>query len=163
MTVQVNPKTDLVLERIVDVPCELVWNAWTQPEQLKKWFCPDPWKATECEIDLRPGGIFRTLMRGPEGETSPHIGCYLEVVPNERLVWTDALLPGWRPAPKPSELGFFFTAIITMETQGKGTRYRAHVIHKDEESRNKHDTMGFAEGWGAAWEQLVAVAKGTRR
>ena len=94
-----DPKLDLVLERVVEVPPELVWAAWTQPEHLKVWFTPAPWRTTHCEIDLRPGGIFRTVMEGPAGERFDGTGCYLEVVPNRRLVWTSVLLPHWRPAP----------------------------------------------------------------
>ena len=75
-----DPKLDLVLERVIDVPRELVWTAWTTPKHLKHWFCPRPWTITECEIDLRPGGIFRSVMRSPEGQEFPNIGCYLEVV-----------------------------------------------------------------------------------
>jgi uncharacterized protein YndB with AHSA1/START domain len=75
-----DPELDLVLERVVDVPPALVWRAWTEPERLKRWFTPKPWQTVECEIDLRPGGIFRTTMRSPEGEDTPHVGCYLEVV-----------------------------------------------------------------------------------
>jgi len=149
-----DPKLDLVLERIVDVPRELVWAAWTRPEHLKVWFTPRPWTVSDCEIDLRPGGIFRTVMRSPEGQEFPNIGCYLEVVPNERLVWTDALLPGYRPSEKP-----FFTAIITLEPRGKGTRYIATAIHRDEAGCKQHAEMGFHEGWGTALDQLVAHTK----
>ncbi len=149
-----DPKLDLVLERVVDVPRELVWAAWTKPEHLRKWFTPAPWTVADCEIDLRPGGIFRTVMRSPEGKEFPNIGCYLEVVPNERLVWTDALLPGYRPAENP-----FMTAIITLESQGKGTRYTAVAIHRDDAGRKKHEDMGFYQGWGKALDQLVAHVK----
>jgi uncharacterized protein YndB with AHSA1/START domain len=149
-----DPKLDLVLERVVDVPRELVWAAWTRPEHLRKWFTPAPWTVADCEIDLRPGGIFRTVMRSPEGKEFPNIGCYLEVVPNERLVWTDALLPGYRPAENP-----FMTAIITLESQGKGTRYTAVAIHRDDAGRKKHEEMGFYQGWGKALDQLVAHVK----
>ena len=149
-----DPKLDLVLERVVDVPRELVWAAWTRPEHLRKWFTPAPWTVADCEIDLRPGGIFRTVMRSPEGKEFPNIGCYLEVVPNERLVWTDALLPGYRPAENP-----FMTAIITLESQGKGTRYTAVAIHRDDAGRKKHEDMGFYQGWGKALDQLVAHVK----
>src|SRR5262249_41291314 len=89
-----DPKLDLVLERVIDVPRELVWTAWTTPKHLLPWFCPKPWTTIDCEIDLRPGGIFRSVMRSPEGKEFPNVGCYLEVVPHERLIWTDALLPG---------------------------------------------------------------------
>ena len=147
-------KLDLVLERIVDVSPELVWMAWTTPEHLMKWFTPAPWTVSECEIDLRPGGMFRTTMCSPEGQQFPNNGCYLEVVTNKRLVFTDALQPGYRPAEKP-----FFTAIITMEPHGAGTRYVATALHRDEATRKQHEEMGFHEGWGKALDQLVAHVK----
>ena len=149
-----NPELDLVLERVVDVPRALVWKAWTEPEHLKKWFCPAPWSVSECELDLRPGGIFRTIMRSPEGQEFPNLGCYLEVVPMERLVFTDALLPGFRPAENP-----FFTGMVSLKDEGEGTRYVATAIHRDPASRKKHEEMGFHQGWSAALDQLVALVK----
>lgn len=149
-----DPKLDLVLERVVDVPPERVWAAWTRPEHIPHWFAPRPWSVSDCEIDLRPGGVFRCVMRSPEGEEFPSTGCYLEVVPNRKLVWTDALLPGYRPAPEP-----FFTAMLTLEPSGNGTRYVATAIHGDEDSRRKHEAMGFHEGWGKALDQLIEHAK----
>lgn len=151
---EVNPKLDLVLERVVDVPPHLVWEAWTKPEHVKHWFCPKPWGVTECEIDLRPGGIFRTVMRSPEGNSFPNVGCYLEIVPNQKLVFTDALQPGYRPSENP-----FFTAILLLEPEGTGTRYIAYAIHRDEPGRKKHEEMGFHHGWGTVLEQLVAYIK----
>lgn len=150
-----DPQLDLVLERVVDVPRDLVWKAWTEPEHVMKWFTPAPWTVTDCEIDLRPGGIFRTTMRSPEGTEHPNIGCFLEVVPNERLVFTDALQPGYRPAAEP-----FMTAIVTMEAVGENqTRYIARALHRDEENRKRHEEMGFHDGWGKALDQLVAHVK----
>ena len=93
-----DPKLDLVLERVVDVPPSIVWECWTTPRHIKKWFTPAPWKTIECEIDLRPGGEFYFVMESPEGQKFPNTGCFLEIVKNERLVWTNALLPGYRPA-----------------------------------------------------------------
>jgi len=160
----IDPKLDLVLERIVDVPPEDVWEAWTQPEVLKQWFCPAPWKTTHCEIDLRPGGVFATQMKGPDGPETPlERGCYLEVVPNRRLVWTGALGPGFRPNALGADVPFVFTATIMMEPHGEGgTKYTAHVMHSDPEGRAKHDEMGFSHGWGAALDQLVALMKKRR-
>ena len=88
MVMQTAPdrERDLVLERVVDVPRHLIWNAWTNPEQLKVWFCPKPWGVSDCEIDLRPGGVFQTIMVSPEGEGFPNVGCYLEIVRGKRLV-----------------------------------------------------------------------------
>ena len=160
-----DPALDLVFERIVDVPRELIWAAWTTPEHLKKWFTPAPWKTVDCEIDLRPGGMFRTVMRSPEGQEFPSAGCYLEIVPNERLVWTSALEPGFRPAKRTAEPGhecadLLFTAIISLEAQGSGTQYTARAVHGDAESCRKHAEMGFHEGWGAAFEQMLELVRG---
>jgi uncharacterized protein YndB with AHSA1/START domain len=159
---QSDPMLDLALERIVDVSPELVWAAWTTPEHVKQWFTPAPWKTVDCEIDLRPGGIFRTVMRSPEGEEFPNLGCYLEIIPNEKLVWTNALEPGYRPSKSLSmntSDTFSFTAIISLEPHEKGAKYAALVIHADEESCKKHKDMGFYDGWGKALDQLVAHMK----
>ncbi len=144
---------DLVLTRIVNVPRRLIWKAWTEPKHLMKWFTPAPWTTIDCEIDLRPGGEFRTIMRSPEGQEFPNSGCYLDVVKYERLVWTDALGPGYRPSLEP-----FFTAILTFEDHAGGTRYTARALHKDDADRQKHADMGFHDGWGKALDQLVAIA-----
>lgn len=147
---------DLELEREVDVPPELVWRAWTDPELITQWFTPKPFETPVCEIDLRPGGAFRTVMRSPEGEEFDNTGCYLEIVPGERLVWTGALGPGFRP----QESDMPFTAIIELQpTPSGGTRYRALALHLAPEHVQKHADMGFHEGWGAALDQLVALAK----
>jgi uncharacterized protein YndB with AHSA1/START domain len=149
-----DPRLDLVLERFVDIPRELVWRAWTETEHLKKWFAPAPWTTVDCEVDLRPGGLFRTVMRSPEGEDFPNVGCYLEVVEHERLTWTDALGPGYRPALKP-----FFTAIITLEDHAGGTKYTARALHKDDADRKTHEDMGFHDGWSQCLDQLIALMK----
>jgi uncharacterized protein YndB with AHSA1/START domain len=156
---ELDPKTDLVLERVVDVAPELVWKAWTTPEYLKQWFTPAPWKTVGCELDLKPGGRFHTVMESPEGQQFPNTGCFLEVVPNRRLTWTGALLPGYRPANLGADVPFVFTAIIEIEPHGSGTKYTATVLHSTEDGRSKHEAMGFHQGWGAAFDQLVALAK----
>lgn len=154
----------LSFTRVVDVPRPLVWRAWTEPALLMRWFCPLPWKTIDCEIDLRPGGIFRTTMQSPDGQLVPGTGCYLAVVPNEKLVWTNALLPGYRPSPVAAagdgdDANFVFTARVELADQGPGTRYTATVIHADEAGCQKHAAMGFEAGWGAALDQLVAMVK----
>lgn len=152
----IDPKLDLVFERTIDVRPALVWIAWTQPEHLKRWFTPAPWKTVACEIDLRPGGRFRTVMQSPEGEQHPNEGAYLEVVTEKRLVWTNTVVEDFRPSPHSAELGFRFTAHILIEPAGKGTKYTAVVMHAERAAREKHEAMGFFDGWGAACDQLVA-------
>ncbi|MCC7215580.1 MAG: SRPBCC family protein [Burkholderiales bacterium] len=157
-----DPRLDLVLERVVDVPVERVWAAWTTPDQIKQWFTPAPWTTVDCEIDLVPGGIFRTVMRSPEGQEYPNLGCWLEVVPNERLVWTNVFEPGYRPTRHASGADcdeFPFTAVVAMAPHGSGTWYTARVIHGTEDARRRHADMGFHDGWGAALDQLVAMIR----
>ena len=81
------------------------------------------------------------------------------VIPNEKLVWTNALQPGYRPIIQSSEqasVDFPFTAVIALEPHGQGTKYTAIVIHGNQEDCKKHEDMGFYDGWGKALDQLVA-------
>lgn len=149
-----NPELDLELVRDVPVAPELVWRAWTEPELMKQWFTPKPWKTTHVEVDLRPGGVFLTEMRGPDGEEGGGPGCFLEVVPNERLVWTAALGPGFRPQSGDMP----FTAILELTPNGSGgTSYRAVAVHGAPAHAKSHAEMGFEHGWGAALDQLVEL------
>ena len=155
---------DLVLERTLDAPIDLVWKAYTDPDHLKRWFAPRPYEITECELDLRPGGIFRIRMVGPDGFDTGHgnAGCVLEVVDGEKFSWTSALGPGFRPAEM-AETGcesFPMTAIVTFGDAGDGkTAYRAVALHKDAADREKHEQMGFHDGWGTVAGQLEEYAK----
>jgi uncharacterized protein YndB with AHSA1/START domain len=159
-------ETDLALERTLDAPLDLVWEAYTNPEHMKRWFAPKPYEVTELELDLTPGGIFRLRMVGPDGFDTGHgvPGCVLEVIEREKLVWTNALGPGYRP----NETGegcesFPFTAVVTFADAGNGkTRYKALALHKDVADRDTHANMGFEEGWGTVASQLEEFAKSLR-
>jgi uncharacterized protein YndB with AHSA1/START domain len=141
------------LNRIIDAPRENVYRAWTEPELLKQWFAPQPWTTPVAELDVRPGGANLIVMRSPEGEEYPNRGVYLEVVKNQRIVFTDAYTQPWTPSDKP-----FMTVVITLEDEGGKTRYTAHVRHWVAADRIAHEEMGFHEGWGQATDQLAKVA-----
>lgn len=142
---------ELSLTREIDAPPALVYKAWT--EHLTEWFAPKPLTTTPIEIDFRPGGRFQALMKDPAGGEYPLDGVFLEVVPNQRLVSTDAFLPGWVPNGKP-----FMVAITTFEDLGNGkTRYTARARHWNEETLKEHEAMGFHEGWGQVADQLIEV------
>src|SRR5882757_2285189 len=106
---------DLALCFIIDAPREKLFQAWTEPELLKQWFTPRPWTTPVVETDVRSGGSSLIVMRGPDGAEFPNRGVYLEVVPNERLVFTDAYTKAWEPAAKS-----FFTVVLTFEDAGGG-------------------------------------------
>ena len=144
---------ELVLTRLIDAPREKLFRAWTEPELMKQWFTPRPWTTPVIEVDLRPGGANLIVMRGPDGTEFPNRGVYLEIVKNERLVFTDAYTKAWEPAEKP-----FFTGIITFEDEGGKTRYTARAVHWTVADREAHEKMGFHEGWGLCADQLAELA-----
>ncbi len=153
-----NPSFDreLVLTRVIDAPPEKVYAAWTQPDLLKQWFAPLPWTVSAVENDVRPGGTTSITMRSPEGEDFPSPGVFLEVVKNERLVFTDAYTKAWEPSEKP-----FMTAILTFEDLGGKTRYTARVLHWTVADRQEHERMGFHKGWGQCTDQLADLVTST--
>ena len=128
------------------------------------WFCPLPWKTIDCEMDLQPNGMFRTTMQSPEGKEFPNSDCCLQVIPHEKLGWTNALLLGFRPtAPSPTcgdELADFkFTVMVEVANFGSSEHDTATVIRADEAGSKKHAAMGFEQGWGIALEQLIALVR----
>lgn len=151
----VDASLDLEISRLIKAPRALVWKAWSDPAHLKAWWCPKPWTTQVLEFDMTAGGGFHTLMTGPDGATSDNPGCFLEVVPLSRLVFTSALVAQWRPAAQP---WITMTARITLQDEGQGTRYVATVMHKDKPGRDQHEQMGFFDGWGTAIGQLEAYA-----
>jgi len=152
MTTNAPSDRDLVLTRLIDAPPEKVYRAWTDPALLKQWFAPLPYTTSSAELDVRPGGTSLITMRSPEGNDMPNSGPYLEVVPNERLVITDAYVSAWEPSEKP-----FMTFILTFENQDGKTRYTALARHWTAADREAHETMGFHTGWGICADQLTAL------
>lgn len=151
---ELDPELDLVLTRDLNAPREILFKCWTTPEHLMQWFVPKPHKVTACELDVRPGGACNTTF-DVDGTIVENKGVYLEVIPNEKLVFTDTYTSGWKPAPEP-----FMTAIITFHDLGAGrTRYTAVARHRTAEIAKTHADMGFQHGWGTATEQLEAFAK----
>ena len=143
---------ELVLTRIIDAPREKVFRAWTEPELLKQWFAPLPWTTPVAETDVRPGGASLIVMRSPDGKELPNRGVYLEVVENQRLVFTDAYTKAWELAEKP-----FMTVILTFGDEGGKTKYTARVCHWTVADREAHEKMGFHQGWAQCTDQLAQL------
>lgn len=150
-----NPDLDLTISRIIKAPRQVVWSAWTEPASFEQWWIPAPARCRVQDMELRPGGAFVTQMSENGGEFAPHLSaCFLAIDDLERIVFTNALVGGWRPAERP-----FMTAIITFEDHPMGTDYVAHVMHKDNADRNRHEELGFYDGWGTVADQLAALAE----
>lgn len=148
-----NPKLDFAIERFIDAPTRLVWEALTKPEHLKEWYMPRPWgRVARAEMDVRPGGIFRVDIAVGDGPEIPNLGCFLEVVPMERLIWTSMLFPGYRPAVFDD---IPITAIVTMEAAGTGTRYVFTALHRSEADLETNQASGFRQGTEIAVDQFV--------
>ncbi|HEY6916707.1 MAG TPA: SRPBCC family protein [Allosphingosinicella sp.] len=143
---------ELSITRIIDAPREIVWRAWT--ERLEEWFAPRPWTTRVIEQDFRPGGRSAVVMTGPNGETSEGDGVFLEVTPNERIVFTDAFKAGWVPQ------GPFMVGVCTFEDEGNGkTRYTVAARHWTDEAVKQHQQMGFEAGWSQVMGQLAEIAE----
>jgi len=155
-----DPRRDFAIERFIDAPPRLVWEALTKPEHLKEWYMPKPWgRVARAEMDVRPGGIFSIDIATADGQEFPNLGCFLDVVPMQRLVWTSMLFPGYRPAVFDD---IPITAIVTMEAEGSGTRYVFTALHRSEADLETNKASGFYQGTEIAVDQFVAHARSMR-
>lgn len=143
---------ELSLSRLIDAPREKVFRAWTEPHLLARWWGPHGMTTPECELQLWVGGLFRTVMRAPDGTEYPNQGVFLEIVAPERIVFTDAFGPGWQPSAKA-----FMTVVVTFdEVQGR-TLYTARALHWSAADCEAHEQMGFHRGWGESLDRLVSL------
>jgi uncharacterized protein YndB with AHSA1/START domain len=152
-TAMSEPNYELSLTRLIDAPRAAVYRCWSEPALLKQWFAPKPYTTPVVEIDMRVGGGSLFVMKSPEGQDMPNRGQYLEIVPNARIVFTDAYVGDWQPSAKP-----FMTVVLTFEDEGGKTRYTARVRHWTEADKAQHEQMGFHPGWGLCTDQLAALA-----
>jgi len=145
-----------MIARTIQAPCAAVWGAWENPEKLKEWWCPTPWTTEVRGFEFCSGGVFDVVMRGPDGEQEASPGVFLEVIPMERIVFTSVLSEGWRPIKEPF---LAMTAIITMRADDEVTHYQARVLHPDKATRDRHEEMGFYQGWGICLNQLEELVQ----
>lgn len=149
-------KRDFVIERVINAPVRLVWEALTKPEHIAQWYMPKQWgSVVRTALDARPGGAFSIDIKVGDVEV-PNLGCVLEVVPMQRLVWTSMLFPGYRPAVFDD---IPITAIMTMQAEGTGTRYAMTALHRSEADCETNRTSGFYEGTKIAVDQFVELVQ----
>lgn len=139
---------ELRLERVFDAPRALVFEAWTKPEHLARWFAPRPYTLPSCEVDLRVGGGFRCTMRSPTGEEHEMDGTYREIVVNERIVWVASL----DNEPEGNEI----VTTLTFTDEGAKTKLTVHQTY----FRVRTSAAGAKQGWGMTLDQLAEVLAG---
>jgi uncharacterized protein YndB with AHSA1/START domain len=155
MSLTESPKIyELTLERTLNASRMAIWRCWTEPALLPIWFCPKPWYVSDVSLDVRAGGVNYMMMNGPAGEKFPNHGVYLQVIPGERLVFTDAFTSAWIPSGK----AFMVGDIALSDAPGGGTLYKAVARHWNAEDCEAHEKMGFHEGWNKVADQLEVLA-----
>ncbi len=147
------PEFDLRFEQQLDLDLDLVWRCWTEVELIKRWHPPMRLEMHECEVDVRPGGEFRTVLRSESGELLPELRRrYVEVLPHERLTFSDRL-----QAEAGEELSPLFTHRIELEQLGAGVHFRAYAIHATEQERELSQGLGLVETWIEELDRLLMV------
>ncbi|MDH3009894.1 SRPBCC domain-containing protein [Gordonia alkanivorans] len=157
----IDPELDLTLHRIIRAPRQRIWDAWTQPEQFAKWWTPSPTITRVDRLEPRPGGALVTQMSDDGTTFVPRMdAAFLVAEPNERLVFTNAIDSSWRPsAPAPVPM----TAEITLTDHADGTEYNVVVRHGNPSDRNRHDNLGFYDGWGSVTAALAELVENGAR
>jgi len=150
-------RLDLTIRRVIRAPRQQVWQAWTDPSLLQRWWTPAPTVSRIDELDVRPGGGFVTQMSDDGQNFVPHTdGTFLLVDEERRLVFTNVITSRWRPTdPAPVAM----TAEIVFGEHPDGTDYQAIVRHRDPAARDRHEELGFFDGWGTVTEALTSLAE----
>jgi uncharacterized protein YndB with AHSA1/START domain len=144
------PAFELELTRVIDAPRARVYEAWTKPEQIAKWFAPKPYQLIVNHMDFRPGGKFAMAMRGPDGADFPFTGTYREIVPPAKLSWSGEF-PG-DPADN-------ILTVVTFEEEGAKTKLHARQTFNVMTSTVKHASAGAKQGWTLTLNQLAELCE----
>jgi uncharacterized protein YndB with AHSA1/START domain len=136
---------EIQMTRIFDAPRELVFEACTNPEHVPHWFGPRGWSLPVCEIDLRPGGAWRYVLRGPNGEEMGMSGVYQEITAPQRVVSTESF---------DDYPGESINTLTLTEEEGK-TRYTVTVLYASKETRDAVLASGMSEGASETLERLA--------
>lgn len=157
---------EFVITRVFAAPRALVFQAWTEPRHMAQWWGPHGFTNPVCEMDVRPGGSWRIVMRAPDGSEHPARGVYREVVPPERIVWTidhSELPEEWHDLVNPNrdktrgKPALEIVATTTFEEQGDKTKLTIRLRFESDAVRDALLKIGMNEGWSQSLERLEAV------
>ena len=155
---------ELVITRIFDAPRSLVFKVWTEPEHIKNWWGPGPFTAPRCEVDLKVGGEYVYVMRSPDGQEFPVQGKFIEIVKNEKLVYTDDMYKQadfWKMmigSKVGSDVDFSAIQLIvtvTFEDRGDKTKFTLITRFLSNDVRDAMVGMQMAEGWTSSLQKFA--------
>jgi uncharacterized protein YndB with AHSA1/START domain len=165
-------QNEFVITRVFHAPRELVWQAWTEPKHMAAWFGPETFTIPVCKMDLRPGGAWRLVMRGPDGSEYPLSGIYREIIRPERIVtsvdvsehpdtWFDMVEPGRDSSKGKPRYDLGWT--VTFEPVADGTKLSIHNHFPSHALRDAFVKIGMSEGWGGSLDKLSKLLSRMRR
>jgi uncharacterized protein YndB with AHSA1/START domain len=146
LTVTTRAEREIVMTRVFDAPRRLVFEAMTKPEHLVRWFGPHGWTLAVCQIDFRPGGAWRFVLRGPDGRDMGMKGVYQEIAPPERFVSTESF---------DDYPGESLNTLTFSEEHGK-TTFTITVLYASSEIRDAVIRSGMEKGAGECYDRLAA-------
>jgi len=154
-------ETDIVITREFAAPRQTVWDVWTQPEHIEKWFGPKGFDTRVEALDFKVGGQSKYVMVGPDGTEYPAAGTFKEIIPIEKIVSTDEFGEGFEdtPAAKNVDLpqGMVLTALF--DDLGKRTKLTLITSHPTLEDKKKHEAMGVVDGWNSSFDKMDEYLK----
>ena len=154
--------TEIVINREFAAPRQLVWEVWTQPKHIEKWFGPKGFSTRVEKFDFKVGGRSTYVMVGPDGKEYPGTGVYREIVPIEKIVTTDEFGEGFEEShpemdlPQGMVTTFLFDDAGTslLDDSQKKTKLTLIIAHPTAEDRKKHEAMGVVDGWSSSFDKL---------
>lgn len=142
---------EVTITRVFDAPASVLFEAYSKPEHIKRWFGPKGWPVTLCEMDFRVGGRFRFAMTGPSGrQNTPFGGEYLEIVPDRKIVYDNGF--------ETKGAGRMVVTVTFDELDGGQTRLTIHTLFESIAMRNSHMSRGFEQGTNSGLDQLAECA-----
>ena len=142
---------EILITRLFDIPARYLFEAWSKPEHMMRWFGPEGWPLTLCEMDFRKGGSFRFAMTGPSGrQNTPFGGKYLEIVPDRKIVYDNGFeTPGAER---------MVVTVIFDEADGR-TTLTHHTLFASVAMKEMHTRGGYVKGVGSGLDQLADLVR----
>ena len=150
---QQSKETEIVINREFTAPRQLVWDVWTQPKHIEKWFGPKGFDTRVEKFDFKVGGRATYVMVRPDGKEYPGTGVYKEIVPIEKIVTTDEFGEGFEESHPDMDLPQGMVTTALFDDLSDKTKLTLIISHPTVEDRKKHEAMGVVDGWNSSLDK----------